>query len=126
MRPELSQVWEGRVAVLASAEIRTRPHDRDRAGVTVCKQGRSDSNAQPLVLETSALPIELRPFVVFPNVPHPTGCSVCTCCGAAVEGQRRVSVRGLGPLVERKAFLIRFAPLFTAMFTLMARRLTSP
>lgn len=26
------------------------------------KQGRSDSNAQPLVLETSALPIELHPF----------------------------------------------------------------
>src|SRR5262249_39528411 len=26
------------------------------------EQGRSDSNAQPLVLETSALPIELHPF----------------------------------------------------------------
>ena len=36
-------------------------------------QGRRESNSQPLVLETSALPIELRPSIkLFPSG-HPLG-----------------------------------------------------
>src|SRR5690606_16700980 len=33
-------------------------------------QGRQDSNLQPAVLETAALPIELRPFGRFPDHPY--------------------------------------------------------
>ncbi|EDX23055.1 hypothetical protein SSAG_02846 [Streptomyces sp. Mg1] len=65
------------------------------------EQGRRDSNPQPLVLETSALPIELRPFA-FPNLPHPGECTECSRSGAIGGGQRQVSVRGPGPEVEQK------------------------
>ena len=44
--------------------IRRGPRDRRARGRASGWQGRRESNSQPLVLETSALPIELHPSVV--------------------------------------------------------------
>src|SRR5436309_3433906 len=54
-----------RSRLLDPAGIILAPTDRQpRAPDRKHQQGRSDSNAQPAVLETAALPIELHPFFV--------------------------------------------------------------
>src|SRR5687768_1762108 len=59
------------------------------------RQGRQDSNLQPLVLETSALPIELRP------------CAISDGCGGMVPPWRRTYTRRM----QRRALGLLFAAL---------------
>jgi hypothetical protein len=48
--------WQGRSVRPRTTKTGSQPRKPE--------QGRSDSNAQPAVLETAALPIELHPYVV--------------------------------------------------------------
>src|SRR5699024_5267035 len=66
-----------------------------------------DSNLQPAVLETAALPIELRPFGRYPDHPcHPpdadrTGCLDSTVSATASGSVGRDRVRSGVPVYDR-------------------------
>ena len=49
-------------------------------------QGRQDSNLQPAVLETAALPIEPRPFAMRPPAYPSTSAEVWYCCDTPLRG----------------------------------------
>lgn len=60
---DLLEFWPGLEEVLAEATEHSAFRLLLRWIVWRCWQGRQDSNLQPLVLETSALPTELHPYV---------------------------------------------------------------
>ena len=99
---------------------------RSRVNTPDNKQGRRESNSQPLVLETSALPIELRPCVsTGPGHPNPAQVTFLTMpTGLATEqiesqeNQSRIFVTTPDPTVRPPSRIAKRTPSSIAIGTI--------